>query len=106
MGDVVMFQRPPPRGPGPEVLAAMEAHCASMDRELRRRVLVYGASVTVDGWEQWARVIGLYPMFRLTHARRGRRCLHCDHRIAPLELHFVKDGSYVCQSGCMEKPDT
>lgn len=37
-------------------------------------------------------------------AKQARRCLFCDHRIEPLELHFLKDGSYICQSGTRMDP--
>jgi hypothetical protein len=101
MGDVVMFRPRKAWKLDPEREALLDRQLDSMDREARRRAVVYGDG---DGAPEWQRVLSLYPMFRLTHAKRARRCLHCDHRIAPLELHFVNSGAYICQLGCMDRP--
>lgn len=102
MGDVIMFQPRAPKSLDIEVKAQLERMTDAMEREARRRALVYGED---NASPELERVLRLYPMFRLTHAKRGRRCLYCDHRIAPLELHFVHTGSFVCQSGtCMDAP--
>lgn len=99
MGDVIMFR--PPRAPqqlDAEVDAQVKHLVNAMKRESVRRSLIYGR----DDFPGLQRVLNMYPMFRLTHANRPHRCLFCDHRIAPFELHFVMDGSHVCQSGtCM-----
>lgn len=99
MGDVIRFRPRKSSGLDPETRAMVRSILSAMDREAKRRIRMYGDSVeTADA----LRVLSLYPMFRLTHSKRIRRCTICEHRIQPLELHFVKDGGYVCQSGtCM-----
>ena len=75
---------------------------AAADRKAVRRVKVYGRwNVTAD----LLRILALYPEFRLTHSKKARRCVGCEARIAPSELHFVHRGSYPCQRGtCLDKP--
>ncbi len=101
MGDVIYF---PPRGPSenPELRKFWDQINAKVDREAQRRVRVYATEpITAD----LVRILALYPMFRLTHAKKARRCFFCRARIEPGALHFVQDGSYICQSGtCMDRP--
>jgi hypothetical protein len=103
MGDVVIFQ---PRGSkaalDPQTQKFVDQTCNAMQREAQRRASVY---VGDDVTPELLRIVRMYPTFRLTHARRARRCLFCGHRIAPLELHFVHSGSYICQSGTCTKSD-
>lgn len=102
MGDVIMF-RPRVSKPklNPEAQVILRRMHTGMGREATRRATVYGSGDVTPGL---LRVLALYPMFRLTHAKRARRCLYCGHRIEPLELHFVHAGAYVCQSGaCMDE---
>ena len=101
MGDVIYF---PPRGPSldPEFEKLMARARAAQDREAQRRVRVYATKPITA---QLLHVLALYPMFRLTHAKKARQCFWCRARIQPGELHFVEDGAYICQSGtCMHRP--
>jgi hypothetical protein len=75
--------------------------CGLMDREAAKRLALYAVEIPPSA--ELLRVLAMYPMFRLTHAKRARHCGWCDYRIKPFELHFVKDGMYVCQSGCMDR---
>jgi hypothetical protein len=102
MGEVVMFRPRKSLPSDSELNATLDQIVDVMDRERQRRDVVYGVE---EASPDLQRILGLYPMFRLTHVQRARRCCFCGHRIAPLELHFVRSGSYVCQSGtCMEPP--
>jgi hypothetical protein len=99
MGDVIMFRSRASQPLDADVEAVVGKMKDAMQRERRRRELVYGGEETTHELE---RIIGLYPMFQLTHATVMRRCLFCEHPIAPMELHFATEGGYVCQSGlCM-----
>jgi hypothetical protein len=98
MGDVIKFRARLSVQLDPEVQWLVKSTFRGTEREAMRRRVVYGA----DAPAEIERLIGLYPMFRLTHAKRSRRCLYCNRKIEPLELHHVHDGSHVCQSGtCM-----
>lgn len=89
-----------PQGWDAETQELVRRLSAGTNREAQRRVQIYGAG---DVTSELLRILGLYPMFRLSHAKKARRCLYCNHRIAPLELHFVHCGSYIRQSGtCMD----
>ena len=100
MGDVIKF-RPRRAALDPEVMKIASAFLKAQDREATRRLARYG---NLESSAELLRIFALYPMFRLTHANRARHCLYCDHRIEPFELHFVKDGSFVCQSGiCIDR---
>ena len=83
-------------------IAAMFDLTAAADREAVRRMRVYGCwNVSAD----LLRILALYPEFRLTHAKRRRHCIGCGATIEPGTLHFVKDGSYLCQRGdCLDRP--
>lgn len=97
MGDVIMFR---PREVHSEAKALLESIADDMEKEAGRRQLIYG---TDDPSPDLLRVLWLYPMLRLIHTKKARRCIYCEHRIAPLELHFVHDGAHICQSGiCMD----
>jgi hypothetical protein len=97
MGDVLRFR---PRGSRPEIMKAVDSLCKSMDREAERRLAIYGEMTPSAAL---LHVFALYPMFRLTHAKKARSCCFCGRRIEPYELHFVKERSYLCQSGtCMD----
>lgn len=77
-------------------IAAMMDRTAAADREAVRRMKVYGCwNVTAD----LLRILALYPEFRLTHAKKARRCIGCGAAIQPGALHFVHAGSYLCQRG-------
>jgi hypothetical protein len=95
MGDVIMFRPRAPKELDAETEALLQEFSDLYEREARRRFLVYGEGDSPE----LERILALYPMFRLTHAKRARRCVYCDSRIAPMELHFVLTGSYICQSG-------
>lgn len=100
MGDVIMFRSRASRRLGSETVKVLKQIAGKMAREAQRRVLVYAAGKTSP---ELLRILALYPMFRLTHANRVRSCFFCGHRIAPLELHFVSEATYICQSGtCMD----
>ena len=104
MGDVIMFRPRAPQQLDPELERLLKRTGDAIERESARRLRVYGRDDVVS--PELQRVLAMYPMFRLTHASRPRRCLFCDRRIAPLELHFVSEGSYICQSGtCMPGSD-
>lgn len=95
MGKIIAFGPLDPSTSSRDV-AAMFDHTAAADREAVRRMKVYGCwNVSAD----LLRILALYPEFRLTHAKKARRCICCGARIAPGALHFVKDGSYLCQRG-------
>lgn len=83
-------------------IAAMFDRTAAADREAVRRMQVYGCwNVSAD----LLRILALYPEFRLTHVKKARRCVGCGARIEPGALHFVHDGSYLCQRGtCLDRP--
>ena len=101
MGETLVLHRRASRPLDPEVEVQLERIADPCERERTRRVLVYGGDDVVTPGLR--RILGLYPMFKLTHAKRARRCLFCTRHIAPLELHFVYGSSYVCQSGtCMD----
>lgn len=82
-------------------IAAMFDRTTAADREAVRRMKVYGCwNVSAD----LLRILALYPEFRLTHAKKVRSCIGCGANIAPGSLHFVKDGSYLCQRGtCLDE---
>jgi hypothetical protein len=67
-------------------------------KECHRRVERYGDVID-------ERLLDLLPLFRMTHTRRARKCFECGARIESYEIHFVKDGSYLCQRDCMRKPE-
>ena len=94
MGDVIRLPRPGELHPLAQ--RAIERLFRAEDCEAQRRVRVY-AAVTVTG--SLLRILARYPWMRLTHARRVRWCAERRARIEPGELHFVKSGVYVCQSG-------
>ena len=81
-------------------IAAMFDRTAAADREAVRRMRIYGCwNVSAD----LLRILALYPEFRLTHVKKARRCIGCAATIEPGALHFVKDGSYLCQRGtCLD----
>jgi hypothetical protein len=62
-------------------------------KERSRRIEKYGKIID-------DRLLNLLPMFRMTHSQRARKCFMCDKRIAQLEIHFVLNGTYVCQRDC------
>lgn len=100
MGKLIAFG-PLSRSMSSHDIAAMMDRTAAADREAARRMRVYGCwNVTAD----LLRILALYPEFRLTHAKQARRCIGCGASIAPRTLHFVKDGSYLCQRGtCLDR---
>jgi hypothetical protein len=67
-------------------------------KEHHRRLKKYGHCVDVG-------LLDLLPMFRMMHSQRARKCLECGSSIESNEIHFVLDGSYVCQRDCMRKPE-
>ena len=77
-------------------IAAMMDRAAAADREAVRQMKVYGCwNVTAD----LLRILALYPEFRLTHAKKARRCVGSGASIPPGALHFVHAGSYLCVAG-------
>lgn len=96
MGDVIHFPQPQPAELHPLARRAIERMLHAEDREARRRVCVYAAGKVTASL---LRILALYPWMRLTHAKRARRCVECGALIQPGELHFVFQGSYMCQSG-------
>ena len=100
MGKLIAFG-PLDRSMSSRDIAAMFDLTAAADREAVRRMKIYGCwNVTAD----LLRILALYPEFRLTHAKKARRCIGCGASIAPGALHFVTDGSYLCQRGtCLDE---
>ena len=77
-------------------------------KERHRRLERYGeliGAVTGEPMRLPDRLLGLLPLFRMTHSQRARKCLECGESIPPYEIHFVMDGSYVCQRDCMRGPE-
>jgi hypothetical protein len=78
----------------------------AITKERHRRLERYGEisdAITGEGMPLSDRLLDLLPLFRMTHSQRRRECFECGQRIAPYEIHFVMDGSYLCQRNCMEK---
>jgi hypothetical protein len=72
-----------------------------VEKERQRRIAVYGDLAP------WLYDIPGMSLFKLTHTARAHRCVTCNRRIPPYELHFVVSGIRSCQRGpcCGLKPD-
>lgn len=78
----------------------------AITKERHRRLERYGELIdaaTGKTMQLPDRLLGLLPLFRMTHSQRARKCFECGERIPRYEIHFVLDGDYVCQRNCMDK---